>query len=184
MEDAAAVLGKRPTPSIDLECPTLKVVKLSKNATLPQRASLGAAGYDLFAAEAAVIAPGTRKVVKTDLSVGIPPRHYGRVAPRSGLAYKFGMDIGAGVIDSDYTGPLGIVMINNGVKDFAIEPGDRVAQLLLERVSVPDVEEVESLDATERGAKGFGSTGTGALPTPTDQAAAPRAVPIDVGTAR
>ena len=171
MEANNGASGKRPPPSIDLECPTLKVVKLSANATLPQRASLGAAGYDLFAAEATIISPGTRSVVKTDLSVGIPPRHYGRVAPRSGLSYKFGMDIGAGVIDSDYTGPLGIVMINNGVKDFEIKPGDRVAQLLLERVSVPDVEEVESLEVTQRGNKGFGSTGTGALPSATEPAA-------------
>lgn len=90
--------AKRPPASID-ECPPLKVKKLSSSATLPQRASSGAAGYDLCASEAATIPPGCRKIVKTDLSIAIPPRHYGRVAPRSGLSFKFGIDIGAGVID-------------------------------------------------------------------------------------
>lgn len=69
----------------------------------------------------------------------------------------------------DYTGPLGIVMINNGTEPFKVEPGARVAQLLLERVSVPDVEEVQELEATERGAKGFGSTGSAALPPPASE---------------
>lgn len=155
---------KRPPSSFE-ECPPLKVKKLSANATLPARATAGSAGYDLCASESTSIPAGCRKIVKTDLSLGIPPRHYGRVAPRSGLSFKFGIDIGAGVIDSDYTGPLGIVMINNGTEPFLVEPGARVAQLLLERVSVPEVVEVEELEATERGAKGFGSTGSAALPT-------------------
>ena len=90
--------AKRAPASID-ECPPLKVKKLSASATLPQRASPGAAGYDLCASEAATIPAGCRKIVKTDLSIAIPPRHYGRVAPRSGLSFKFGIDIGAGVID-------------------------------------------------------------------------------------
>lgn len=81
-------------------CPPLKVKKLSKDAQLPVRASLGAAGFDLFAAETNSIPAGHRKVVKTDLSIAVPEGHYGRIAPRSGLSYKFGMDIGAGVIDS------------------------------------------------------------------------------------
>lgn len=154
---------RAPSPN-DEDCPPLKVVRISKAATLPARATEGSAGYDLCASEDATIPPGMRKVVRTDLSISVPSRHYGRVAPRSGLAYKHGIDIGAGVIDSDYTGPLGIVMINNGVKDFEIKVGDRVAQLLLERVSVPPVEEVEALAETVRGAKGFGSTGSSALP--------------------
>lgn len=157
---------KRP-PSVSSEdCPPLQVKKLSHNATPPQRASAGAAGYDLFSSENAVVAPGTRQVVKTDISVAVPPKHYGRVAPRSGLAYKHNVDIGAGVIDSDYRGPLGIVFINNGVKDFHIKIGDRIAQFLLERVDTPEVQVVEELDETERGNKGFGSTGTGELPPP------------------
>lgn len=127
------------------------------------RASAGAAGYDLFSSEDCVIEPRTRKVVKTDISLAIPARHYGRVAPRSGMSFKFGTDIAAGVIDSDYRGPLGILMVNNGAAALTIKCGDRVAQLLLERVSTPAVEEVEELDDTARGTSGFGSTGTSAL---------------------
>lgn len=162
--DETTYVLKRPPPSEpeEAEAP-LKVKKLSSNATLPVRASPGAAGYDLFSAEDCVIEPRTRKVVKTDLSMAIPARHYGRVAPRSGLSFKFGIDIAAGVIDSDYRGPLGIVMVNNGVSAFEVKAGDRVAQLLLERVSTPEVEEVEELDDTVRGTSGFGSTGTAAL---------------------
>ena len=89
---------KRAAASSD-ECPPLKVKKLAPTATLPRRASPGAAGYDLCASEAATIPAGCRKIVKTDLSIAIPPRHYGRVAPRSGLSFKYGIDIGAGVID-------------------------------------------------------------------------------------
>lgn len=90
--------GKRAPPWSD-ECPSLKVKKLSSSALLPQRASPGAAGYDLFSSEAATIPAGCRKIIRTDISIAIPPRHYGRVAPRSGLSFKFGIDIGAGVID-------------------------------------------------------------------------------------
>ena len=148
--------------SVD-DCPPLKVRRLSPHATLPERASAGAAGYDLYSAEDSTIPSGCRKIVKTDISVAIPPRHYGRIAPRSGLALKYGIDIGAGVIDSDYRGPVGIVMINNGIEPFEVKTGARVAQLLLERVSVPDVLEVEALEETERGVKGFGSTGESTL---------------------
>jgi len=154
---------KRPVRSESDELRPLKVKRLSSNATLPVRASAGAAGYDLCAAENCVIEAHTRRVVKTDLSMEIPPRHYGRVAPRSGLSFKFGIDIAAGVIDSDYRGAVGIVVVNNGSSAFEIKSGDRVAQLLLERVNTPAVEEVDELDVTVRGSAGFGSTGKGAL---------------------
>lgn len=159
-------IANSPSPFAAAEdaCPALRVVLLSKSATAPKRASEGAAGYDLYAAEDVVIQPGTRRVVKTDISIAVPPQHYGRVAPRSGLSFRYGIDIGAGVIDADYRGPLGIVLVNNGVEGFAVMVGDRIAQLLLERVDTPEVEVVDSLDATQRGAGGFGSTGTAALP--------------------
>lgn len=167
-DETACVLKRSRTIGLPLSEPeefdvTLKVKKLSQNATLPLRASAGAAGYDLFSSENCVIEARTRRVVKTDLSVAIPPMHYGRVAPRSGLSFKFGIDIAAGVIDSDYRGPLGIVVVNNGTAPFEVKTGDRVAQLLLERVSTPEVEEVQQLDDTARGTSGFGSTGTAAL---------------------
>ena len=160
-EAVRATAGKR-SPCFD-DGPPLKVKKLDRNATLPVRATEGSAGYDLFSNEETTIPAGMRKIVRTDLSIAIPPKHYGRIAPRSGLSFKKGIDIGAGVIDYDYRGPVGMLLINHGTEDFHVKVGDRVAQLLLERVSVPAVEEVEELDDTERGAKGFGSTGTGAV---------------------
>ena len=81
------------------------------------------------------------------------------VAPRSGLAYKKGIDVGAGVIDEDYRGEVGVILFNFGEEDFEVAPGDRIAQLILERIATPDVEVVSDLDATDRGAGGFGSTG-------------------------
>jgi dUTP diphosphatase len=106
-----------------------------------------------------VIAPHSNGLVKTDLAVAILPGCYGRVAPRSSLALKKQIDVGAGVIDCDYRGPLGVVLFNHGENAFEVKRGDRIAQLILERIATPPVEEVDDLDATSRGAGGFGSTG-------------------------
>ena len=95
----------------------------------------------------------------TDLSIAVPEGTYGRVAPRSGLAVKHFLDVGAGVVDADYRGPLGVVLFNFGKEDYQVREGDRIAQLVLERIVTPDVLEVESLDDTQRGEGGFGSTG-------------------------
>lgn len=158
-ESETAPSVKRPVDAKDSEEPPLKVKRLTDKATLPFRATPGSAGYDLCSAEDTTIPAGTRKMVKTDLAIAVPANHYGRIAPRSGLAFKKGIDIGAGVIDPDYTGPLGLVLCNNGTSEFLIHQGDRVAQLLIERVAVPKVLEVQELDKTTRGAGGFGSTG-------------------------
>ncbi|SPO45473.1 probable dUTP pyrophosphatase [Moesziomyces antarcticus] len=128
-------------------------------AKLPTRGSASAAGYDLYASEAVVIPRGGRKVVQTGICLAIPEGHYGRVAPRSGLASKHGIDTGAGVIDADYRGLLGVLLFNLGDADFTVNEGDRIAQLIIEKIATPEVEEVESLDDTIRGAGGFGSTG-------------------------
>jgi len=106
-----------------------------------------------------VVPKNGRAIVPPDLSVALPPGVYGRVAPRSGLAVKKGIACGAGVIDGDYRGAVGVVLFNHGAEDFAVTRGDRVAQLVLERIATPAVVEVDSLDDTERGAGGFGSTG-------------------------
>ena len=98
-------------------------------------------------------------MAKTDLSVRVPDGTYGRVAPRSGLAAKHHIDVGAGVVDQDYTGNLGVVLFNHDAKDFEIKKGDRIAQLICEKIEYPDIEEVPSLNSTERGSGGFGSTG-------------------------
>ena len=141
----------------------LNVRKLVPHATLPARATPGAAGYDLFSADGYVILPGHRVVVSTGITVELPPGTYGRVAPRSGLAVKHGLDCLAGVIDPDYTGELKVVLLNtDGRNPFVIRPGYRIAQLILEKFETADVVEVAGECTpltTERGAAGFGSTG-------------------------
>lgn len=97
--------------------------------------------------------------MKTGIAIAAPSGHYARVAPRSGLAYKSGMDVMAGVIDEDYRGDVGVILINLGDKDFIIHHGDRVAQLILERCTRCSVDVVAELSDTRRGAGKFGSTG-------------------------
>jgi dUTP pyrophosphatase len=137
----------------------LRVKKLSEHATVPARASAHAAGYDLASAEDVVIPQRGKGLAKTDLAIAVPDGTYGRVAPRSGLALKRGIDVGAGVIDADYRGNVGVVLFNHGDEPFEIKRGDRIAQLILERIVTPPVALVDDLDATDRGAGGFGSTG-------------------------
>ena len=107
-----------------------------------------------------VIVPAKgRAIVPTGLAIAAPPGTYARVAPRSGLAVKHFIDTGAGVVDEDYRGEVGVILFNHGDTDFVVAPGDRVAQLILERIVTPAVEEVDDLDATVRGDGRYGSTG-------------------------
>lgn len=138
----------------------LRVVLDDALAKAPARGSQQAAGYDLSACEAAVVAGGGgRAVVRTGLRVAVPAGCYGRVAPRSGLAVREGIDVGAGVIDPDYRGQLAVVLFNFSDRPFHVKPGDRIAQLVLERIATPDVAVVSSLDDTHRADGAFGSTG-------------------------
>jgi len=137
----------------------MRVRKLNPSAALPVRGSADAAGFDLAAAEATVVKAGGKAIVKTGLSIAIPWGTYARVAPRSGLAAKRMIQVGAGVVDYDYRGEVGVVLFNHGPDDFDVAVGDRVAQLVLEEISMVSCAEVESLDETARGAGGFGSTG-------------------------
>eukprot|EP00742_Colponemidia_sp_Colp-10_P009355 GILJ01010193.1.p1 GENE.GILJ01010193.1~~GILJ01010193.1.p1 ORF type:complete len:168 (-),score=28.93 GILJ01010193.1:131-634(-) len=143
----------------NLKMSTLFVKKLSEHATIPARASAGAAGYDLSSAHECVVPAKGKQIVKTDLAISVPAGCYGRVAPRSGLAWKNFIDVGAGVIDEDYRGNVGVILFNHSDQDFVVNKGDRVAQLVLERIMVCPVQEVEDLEDTARGAGGFGSTG-------------------------
>ncbi len=149
------------------EC--VKLCLLTSAARVPQRGSPRSAGYDVYASEAVTI-PATslgedgavrvgRGLVATGLAVAIPDGLYGRVAPRSGLAVRHGIDVGAGVIDADYRDEVRILLFNFSADPFHIQPGDRVAQIVFERVAEPEIVTVDALDATER-AGGFGSTGT------------------------
>ena len=137
----------------------LLIKLLSTNAKLPTRGSEYAAGYDLYTCEPAIIPPRTRKLVNTGISIATPStRLYARIAPRSGLAVK-GLDIGAGVVDSDYRGPIKVLLINNSDTPFQVNVGDRMAQLILERIENPECILVNELPTTERGYQGFGFTG-------------------------
>ncbi len=137
----------------------LKIKKLNAQAITPTRGSSGAAGYDLYSSEGHVILPGRRGVVSTGISLELPPGVYGRVAPRSGLAVKHGLQVGAGVVDPDYTGEVKVVLFNHDKNPYVIKPGYRIAQLVLERFEFAEIEEVTELGETERGQGGFGSTG-------------------------
>jgi dUTP pyrophosphatase len=145
--------------------PKLQIKLLSEHGKAPERASSSAAGYDLFSAVDISIPAKGKQIVATDISLAIPEGFYGRVAPRSGLAVKHFIDVGAGVIDSDYRGPLGVVLFNFGENEFVIKRGDRIAQLIITPIITPPAVVVESLDATSRGQGGFGSTGTSAINT-------------------
>jgi len=128
---------------------------------LPVYATEGAAGMDVVSAEDVTLAPGARYPVATGLALAIPQGYEIQVRPRSGLALKHGITVPntPGTIDSDYRGELKVILINHGAEDFVIARGDRVAQLVLAPVVQAAWQEVEELDATERGAGGFGSTG-------------------------
>uniref|UniRef100_A0A3Q1MT44 Deoxyuridine 5'-triphosphate nucleotidohydrolase n=2 Tax=Bos TaxID=9903 RepID=A0A3Q1MT44_BOVIN len=138
----------------------LRFARLSEHATAPTKGSARAAGYDLYSAYDYTVPPMEKVLVKTDIQIALPSGCYGRVAPRSGLAAKHFIDVGAGVIDEDYRGNVGVVLFNFGKEKFEVKKGDRIAQLICERIFYPEIEEVQVLDDTERGSGGFGSTGS------------------------
>lgn len=139
---------------------TIKVLRISDNAFIPVKSSKDAAGYDLFSAYAYVVPKnGGKIIVKTDLSVSLPKDTYGRIAERSGLAWKYSMIVGGGVIDRDYRGNVCVILFNLGTTDFKIAPGDRIAQLVIEKCMYCEIYEVSELNITERNDSGFGSTG-------------------------
>ena len=137
----------------------LKVQKLSNNAALPKRSTDGVAGYDLCASQDCTIPAGGKGLVHTGLAISFPAGLYARIAPRSGLALKRFIDVGAGVVNADYHGEVGVILFNHGDQDFQVKMGDRIAQLILEKIDTPPVEEVQNLDNTVRGSGGYGSTG-------------------------
>lgn len=137
----------------------LKFKKLKEDAILPTRGSEHAAGLDLYARENAIVLPNKVAPVSTGLATAIPVGYYGRVAPRSGLAIKNGIDTLAGVVDSDYRGEVNVILANHTECGFEVQKGDRIAQLIIEKIETPTPEWAEELDDTARGASGFGSTG-------------------------
>jgi dUTP pyrophosphatase len=138
---------------------TLRFQQLDPRAVLPSRGSSFAAGLDICTIEALTIGPHERAVARTGLAVAIPHGFYGRVAPRSGLAVKLGLDVLAGVIDSDYRGELCCVLYNTSNAEMSLEAGSKICQLIIEKIITPKATWSEDLDETVRGAGGFGSTG-------------------------
>ena len=138
---------------------TLHITKLTDTAILPTQASPYAAGWDLYADEDIVIKAMNRAMVATGIAIALPQNTAGLIWPRSGLAYKHGIDVLAGVIDSDYRGGIGVVLQNHSGVPFVIQHGDRIAQLLIQPLVQVDMMVVTDLDRTDRGDDGFGSTG-------------------------
>jgi dUTP pyrophosphatase len=137
----------------------LLIKKLVAHAVAPMRATEGSAGYDLSSAVDAVIPPNGRLAVSTGIAIGLPEGTYGRIGARSGLAFKYGIDVFAGIVDRDYRGEVKCILYNSGDQHFFIKRGDRIAQLILEVIKTPDVAIVLEIDDTVRGTGGFGSTG-------------------------
>lgn len=139
----------------------MNIKKLNSNAKIPTRANPNDAGADLYSIESVIIPPLSRAIVKTGIVLEIPESYYGRIAPRSGLAAKSGIDVLAGVIDSSYRGEIGVVLFNSDSSNsFIVNTGDRIAQLIIENHYNPVFVEVPDLTETNRGEGGFGSSGT------------------------
>lgn len=140
-------------------CPTLKVQRLDKSVELPRYAKEGDAAFDLRSREEAVIEPGQVLTVATGIATAIPDGHVGLIWDRSGLAARHGIHTLGGVIDCGYRGEIGVVMRNSGAEPFKIEKGMRIAQMIVQPFVQTRFEEVEELEASERGGSGFGSSG-------------------------
>jgi len=144
---------------MELDFTILPFKKLQEQATLPTRGSEFAAGLDLYASQPVTVPSRGFTNVNTGVAVAIPHGFYGRIAPRSGLAAKFGIDTLAGVVDSDYRGEISCVLVNHGDTDFEVNVGDRIAQFIIEKIILPTPEFTPELPQTARGDGGFGSTG-------------------------
>lgn len=137
----------------------LEFKRVDERATLPSRGSELSAGLDLYSIEDITIGPKQRTLAKTGLAVAIPPGHYGRIAPRSGLAMKHGLDVLSGVIDSDYRGEIGCLLYNTGDEPIHLPAQTKMCQLIIEKIELPTAVWSNELDDTTRGSGGFGSTG-------------------------
>ncbi|HEY6803894.1 MAG TPA: dUTP diphosphatase [Pyrinomonadaceae bacterium] len=138
---------------------SLKFRRLDERAVLPTRGSVFSAGLDLYSIDEMTIPAGRRILARTGIAVAVPVGFYGRVAPRSGLAVKNGLDVLAGVIDADYRGEICCALLNTGDEAIHLPAGSRLCQLIIEQIITPEPQWTEELDETARGAGGFGSTG-------------------------
>ena len=141
----------------------IEKVEGCEDLSLPISASKFSSGVDLLCAEDAdtVLKPGKRKLISTGIKIMIPEGYEGQIRPRSGLALKHGITVlnSPGTIDSDYRGIVKVILINLGEEKFIIQRGDRIAQLVIQKIFFPNFEIVETLDKTKRGEGGFGHSG-------------------------
>ncbi|RLG70429.1 MAG: dUTP diphosphatase [Candidatus Iainarchaeum archaeon] len=139
----------------------VKVKKLTKDAKLPAQALPGDVGFDLFANEEVVLKPGERKLVGTGIKIALPEGCEAQVRPKSGLAINHGITVlnTPGTIDAGYRGEIKVILINLSNEEFKVEKGQKIAQMVFNKVEIPKLEEVEELDKTARNERGFGSTG-------------------------
>ena len=148
----------KPAP-VDAAPSILSFKRLDSRAVLPERGSPKSAGLDIYSIEELTIGPRQRLLARTGLAVAIPEGHYGRLAPRSGLAAKNGLDVLAGVIDSDYRGEIGCLLYNTSDETIHLSAQSKICQLIIEKIITPTAVWAEDLTETARGAGGFGSTG-------------------------
>lgn len=138
----------------------LYIQRLLPTAKAPARQTAGSAGYDIYSAVDTVVPPFCQCLIPTGLAIAIPDGYYGRMASRSSIVVTHKCCIDAGVIDSDYRGHMDVLMYNRSSEPFVITAGDRIAQLIIEKIGLPEVvESTNVLPATARGMGGFGSTG-------------------------
>jgi dUTP pyrophosphatase len=138
----------------------MNVILLNDKAKLPTRGSELSAGLDLYCCEDIEVAPLKQSIISTGIAIQMDyDDAYARIAPRSGLAAKNGLIVNAGVIDKDYTGEIKVVVYNTNYMSHYFKTGDRIAQLIVEKIYYPEVTQVSELNVTGRGANGFGSTG-------------------------
>ena len=139
-----------------MEIIELPFVKMLVNAVTPTRATEGSIGLDFYSPSDYIIPPHSQLLIPTQIKLQIPLGHYGRLASKSGLAILHQLHVGAGVIDPDYTGEIMVLLINTASRVHSIKKGDQIAQLIMEKVSVPILREVQQLPPTTRGTHGCG----------------------------
>ena len=142
---------------------TLKIKKLTTTSVVPTRATSGSAGLDLYAdiSEPVTINPGSLVTIPTGIAVSVPPNHAAFIYARSGLGIKHGINLsnGVGVVDSDYRGEVKVGLCNVSGEAYTVKPQERIAQMVIMPVVIPEISEVAELDDTIRGEGGFGSSG-------------------------
>eukprot|EP00960_Hanusia_phi_P074852 768332-Hanusia_phi.AAC.1 len=138
---------------------SFKIRLCNEDVVMPNRQTLGSACYDIYSAEDKIIKKKSREGISTGIQTEFPKNYLLRVLPRSGLSFKYGIESGSGVIDSDYRGEIKVLLYNHSDEDYIVKKGDRIAQMAFMKIELPDLEQVNELSDTDRNNGGFGSTG-------------------------